>query len=281
VPKMRFAVLACASTFALTPTAASAQSPAGGFAAPERPTLAGATCESERTWRCAAGERLEVTGTNLDGVRRVVFACAAGRADDRSARVLDADPHAVTLVVPRGVRTGRLVVRGADGRGAVSRRRLQIVRRSRAATAPASALPAGSFAFPISGKYTIGREPVQGFGGGRGHKGHDVFAACGTSLVAVTDARVQFAATQDAAGHYVVLQDAAGRSYAYMHMAAPTGLRRGDTVRAGQPLGEVGDTGRASGCHLHFELWTAPGWYEGGEAIDPLPELERWAAGGA
>jgi murein DD-endopeptidase MepM/ murein hydrolase activator NlpD len=279
VPTIRRAVIALASSLVLAPPAVASDPPGGGFAAPERPKLAGATCEAERTWRCAAGERLEITGEHLDGVRRVVFAGRPGRADDRAAPVLDADPHALTLTVPKGVRSGRIIVRGPDGRGAVSRRRLEVVRRPRPAAGAAQALPPGSFAFPIAGRYEIGREPVQGFGGGRNHKGHDVFADCGTPLVAVTDARVQFVATHSAAGHYVVLQDAAGRSYAYMHMARPTGLRRGDAVRAGQPVGEVGDTGRASGCHLHFELWTAPGWYEGGEAIDPLPELERWAAG--
>jgi murein DD-endopeptidase MepM/ murein hydrolase activator NlpD len=40
----------------------------------------------------------------------------------------------------------------------------------------------------------------------------------------------------------------------------------------------VGDTGNASGCHLHFELWSAPGWYAGGEPFDPLPRLQRWDA---
>jgi hypothetical protein len=270
-------VLLCGLVFA--PPAAASHPTRGGFAAPERPRLAGATCSPDATWTCAAGERLEVTGEHLGEVRRVVFTGRPGRGDDRSARVIDAEDHAVILAVPRGARSGRLVVRGPDGRGAVSRKPLQIVRRARSAAPPRQALPAGSFAFPISGTYSIGREPVQGFGGGRNHKGHDVFADCGTPLVAVTDARVQFAANHSAAGHYVVLQDAAGRSYAYMHMAQATHLRRGDRVSAGQQVGAVGDTGRASGCHLHFELWTAPGWYEGGEAIDPLPELERWAAG--
>jgi murein DD-endopeptidase MepM/ murein hydrolase activator NlpD len=32
----------------------------------------------------------------------------------------------------------------------------------------------------------------------------------------------------------------------------------------------------ASACHLHFELWTAPGWYSGGQPIDPLPSLQAW-----
>jgi murein DD-endopeptidase MepM/ murein hydrolase activator NlpD len=27
-----------------------------------------------------------------------------------------------------------------------------------------------------------------------------------------------------------------------------------------KPIGYIGDTGDADGCHLHFEIWTAPGW---------------------
>jgi murein DD-endopeptidase MepM/ murein hydrolase activator NlpD len=38
----------------------------------------------------------------------------------------------------------------------------------------------------------------------------------------------------------------------------------------------VGDTGDASACHLHFEIWTAPGWYDGGHVIDPLASLQAW-----
>ena len=103
--------------------------------------------------------------------------------------------------------------------------------------------------------------------------GHDVFAACGTPLVAIADATVLMARWQDRAGNYVVLQLPDGQSHAYMHLQSPSPLRRGAAVRAGQEVGRVGDTGRASGCHLHFEQWTAPGWYQGGRAVDPLPLL--------
>jgi len=64
-----------------------------------------------------------------------------------------------------------------------------------------------------------------------------------------------------------------GVDYVYMHLRRPPLVRTGDRVFTGQKIGEVGETGRATGCHLHFEMWTAPGWYAGGRAFDPLPSL--------
>jgi murein DD-endopeptidase MepM/ murein hydrolase activator NlpD len=87
---------------------------------------------------------------------------------------------------------------------------------------------------------------------------------------------VKIAKWQERAGNYVVVEAADGTAQAYMHLQQPALVQRGDVVQAGQPIGLVGDTGRATGCHLHFELWTAPGWYAGGAAFDPLPRLELW-----
>jgi murein DD-endopeptidase MepM/ murein hydrolase activator NlpD len=132
--------------------------------------------------------------------------------------------------------------------------------------------------FPIRGKHSYGSEGAM-YGGGRGHQGVDVFAECGTPLVAARGGIVKMKKWQDRAGNYVVI-DGAGTDvdYAYMHLQAPALVEQRERVRTGQLIGYVGDTGRAFGCHLHFEEWSGPGWYTGGSPFDPLPDLQAWDA---
>ena len=66
--------------------------------------------------------------------------------------------------------------------------------------------------------------------------------------------------------------------YAYMHLSEPSPLAKDTRVYTGQRIGSVGDTGDAKGCHLHFEMWSGPGWYTGGAPLDPLPSLVAWDA---
>jgi murein DD-endopeptidase MepM/ murein hydrolase activator NlpD len=101
-------------------------------------------------------------------------------------------------------------------------------------------------------------------------------AACGTKLVAAQGGTIKFAGYQSAAGYYVVVDGVDGTDNAYMHLAGPSPFTEGDKVYTGQQLGVVGDTGDATACHLHFEIWTEPGWYDGGHPIDPLPALQSW-----
>jgi murein DD-endopeptidase MepM/ murein hydrolase activator NlpD len=130
--------------------------------------------------------------------------------------------------------------------------------------------------FPIVGPHRFGTGAAA-FGGARHHQGQDTFAACGTPLVAAHGGVVKYGGWQSAAGNYLVIDNAgSGTDYVYMHLRAPALVSKGDPVLTGQPIGFVGDTGDADGCHLHFEIWTAPGWYTGGHPIDPLPFLEAW-----
>jgi murein DD-endopeptidase MepM/ murein hydrolase activator NlpD len=135
--------------------------------------------------------------------------------------------------------------------------------------------------FPVRGKHDFGGSQAA-FGTGRSghsHQGHDVFAACGTPLVAARGGVVRFKAFQGRAGNYVVIDgDGTDVDYAYMHLQGPALVEKGDRVKTGQRLGNVGDTGVAHGCHLHFETWSGPGWYEGGKPFDPLPLLRAWDA---
>ena len=134
-------------------------------------------------------------------------------------------------------------------------------------------------AFPIQGKYSFGSSG-SGFGSGRAghsHQGHDVFARCGTPLLAARGGTVQRRARHPLSGNYLVIDgEGTDLDYAYMHMARRSRLREGDTVATGERIGAVGDSGNARGCHLHFELWSAPGYYEGGDPFDPLPALKLW-----
>ncbi len=134
--------------------------------------------------------------------------------------------------------------------------------------------------FPIRGKHSYAASAAGHFGAGRGggsHQGEDVFAACGTPLVAARGGTVKYAGFQGRAGNYLVIDGAGtGTDHTYMHLQSPAPFEKGDAVATGQPIGAVGDTGAAKGCHLHFEAWTAPGWYTGGRPVDPLPLLQEW-----
>jgi murein DD-endopeptidase MepM/ murein hydrolase activator NlpD len=147
-----------------------------------------------------------------------------------------------------------------------------------APTAPAAppAAPvtdASGDVFPLLGVYDFGTSGNR-FGGGRNHQGQDILADCGTPVRAARAGHVETAKWHSAAGHFVVIAAADGTSQVYMHLLEAAALRPGDEVAAGDTLALVGQTGRATACHLHFELWTAPGWYQGGSPIDPLPMLQ-------
>ena len=152
-----------------------------------------------------------------------------------------------------------------------------------AASAPA-ALASGGFdlvdhIFPVRGRhsYGSGRAAFGAERNGHTHQGHDVFARCGTPMVAARGGVVKLNKFERSAGHYVVVDgEGTDVDYVYMHLQEPSPLEKGARVLTGQQIGSVGDTGDAHGCHLHFELWGGPGWYTGGAPIDPLPFLKLW-----
>ncbi|MSO42262.1 MAG: hypothetical protein EXQ70_10290 [Solirubrobacterales bacterium] len=110
------------------------------------------------------------------------------------------------------------------------------------------------------------------------HQGQDVSAACGSRLVAVQGGTVVYTGYQaGGAGNYIVIHGkGSGRDYVYMHMVKPAIVSKGQKLKTGQKIGKAGNTGSSFGCHLHFERWTKPGWYSGGNPTDPLKSLKYW-----
>ena len=131
----------------------------------------------------------------------------------------------------------------------------------------------GEGVFPVRAKHTYG----DGLGAGRGHDGQDLMAKCGKPIVSVYSGRVQMVDTHSSAGNYVVI-DGSGKlkDTVYMHLQSRASVRKGQKVAAGEEIGLVGDTGNASACHLHFEIWSNPGYYEGGRPVDPERYLRAW-----
>jgi murein DD-endopeptidase MepM/ murein hydrolase activator NlpD len=166
----------------------------------------------------------------------------------------------------------------ADGR--VSRKEAKRIRGLVNRKRQRAAAGASGFVFPVADPHSFGGSEAR-FGAprsGHSHQGQDVFAPCGTRMFAVHAGNVKANSYQGAAGYYLVIDGLDGSDTVYMHMKNASWATYGTLLYPGQQIGKVGASGNASGCHLHFEHWTYPGWYSGGYPVDPLPELLSWDA---
>lgn len=83
----------------------------------------------------------------------------------------------------------------------------------------------------------------------------DYGAPTGTRVRAVADGTVETAAKQGGYGNLVILRHQGTYSTAYGHLNGfGTGIRKGTRVSQGDTIGYVGQTGLASGPHLHYEF---------------------------
>jgi biotin carboxyl carrier protein len=145
-------------------------------------------------------------------------------------------------------------------------------------TTPPPPVPSGSGTFPVQGPHSYG----DGFGAprkGYTHQGQDVLAALGTPVVAPLAGTIDTTGYQaTAAGYYVVENADDGHAFFFAHCAhASVAVTAGQAVSEGQELCHVGQTGDATGPHLHFELWI-DGWRVNANShpIDPLAQLKAW-----
>jgi murein DD-endopeptidase MepM/ murein hydrolase activator NlpD len=85
------------------------------------------------------------------------------------------------------------------------------------------------------------------------HSGIDVAAREGSPVHAPADGVVTFAGSRGGYGNTVVLDHGFGYSSVFGHMEKWT-VRPGERLKRGMPLGSVGNSGRSTGPHLHYEV---------------------------
>lgn len=126
-------------------------------------------------------------------------------------------------------------------------------------------------AFPVRGGYrhTSGygyrRDPVSGVR--RLHKGNDLAGSRGSPILATGDGVVTFAGRQSGYGLLVKIRHARGYETYYAHMSSIR-VKQGQRVSRGDQIGGMGNTGRSTGVHLHYEVRL------NGKAINPLPYMK-------
>jgi murein DD-endopeptidase MepM/ murein hydrolase activator NlpD len=145
------------------------------------------------------------------------------------------------------------------------------------------------FRFPIKAATSFGRAHHD-------YPATDIFARCGSPVVAPADGVVQDVSTKDRwvrstndgatrGGLSFSLVGAVGVRYYGSHLQSlGAGIRSGKVVRAGDAIGTVGRTGDAAdvACHLHFGISPACGpadWWTRRGAVSPYPFLKAWQRG--
>ena len=144
-----------------------------------------------------------------------------------------------------------------------------LVRRLGAKTKPRKIKGVPALAWPIEGGVL-----TSGYGprGRRLHKGIDIAKREGTPIYAAADGTVVYSNNkQRGYGNLVIIRHAEGVMTVYAHNRRNL-VDEGQFVRQGAQIAELGNTGRSTGPHLHFELRVK------GKAVDPLkylPERNR------
>lgn len=106
----------------------------------------------------------------------------------------------------------------------------------------------------ISSRFSLGRKhPI--LNRIRAHKGVDYAAPYGTPIKATGDGKVIFRGTKGGYGRTVILAHGSRYSTLYAHMSRfAKGIRNGSRVKQGQVIGYIGQSGLATGPHLHYEF---------------------------
>lgn len=117
----------------------------------------------------------------------------------------------------------------------------------------------GAFGLPAVGVVNSSFGNLRSYNGGlyeRAHVGTDFRVPTGAPILAPAAGRVVLADTLNVRGMATVIDHGWGVYSSYSHQSQRY-VSLGETVQAGQTIGAVGSSGRATGAHLHWEVWVS------------------------
>ncbi len=120
-------------------------------------------------------------------------------------------------------------------------------------------------AFRYTSGFGVRRDPMNGRS--RMHSGTDFAARPGTPIHATAEGVVTFAGWQSGYGRVVKVRHAFGFETVYAHMSAAR-VKVGDRVARDDRIGDMGNTGRSTGTHLHYEVRL------NGKPVNPMKYIE-------
>lgn len=123
------------------------------------------------------------------------------------------------------------------------------------------------FGMPVRGSYRLTSgfgyrtDPING--GRRMHNGTDFAGARGTPIHAPAAGTVIFAGRQRGYGNFIEIRHSNGFTTRYGHLSRIR-VSNGERVSHGQRIGDMGNTGRSTGTHLHYEV------RRNGDPVNPM-----------
>lgn len=137
----------------------------------------------------------------------------------------------------------------------------------------ASNVGSSTFILPSTGRFTSGFGGRDIGAGAESHLGMDIANSPGTPIVAAASGMVSHAGSMGGYGNVVILTHSInGQTHAtvYAHMNS-INVSVGQSVSQGQQVGGMGNTGRSTGTHLHFEIHVGPWNGARSNAVNPSP----------
>lgn len=210
---------------------------------------------------------LEMESETIDQLTRRLggrFGLAQGRATD--AEILPDGQKLIELLFPDPSGSEGWSRKASDLGEATSRLRMDLTRMESQASAKMQQLEQTPSIMPARGQmcspFGWRLHPV--FGEYILHAGQDITGPTGIPVVATAMGKVVTREYSSSFGNYVVIAHGSGIRTLYAHLHSFK-CELGDNVRRGQVIGLLGNTGRSTGPHVHYEV------HQGQQPINPAP----------